>query len=205
MGRILGEKDLPFADRFKALGIEIDCTRWQEGIVAFANTEKRTKELIATIDEVISTNRLSRQAALVLRGRMQFAKAQLWGRSAKLCLNAITAHAFGFDGDVPSDRTISFLKAFRSHLVQARPRLITAAWGAPLLLFTDASFSPEEDAWPAGLGGVLVDSNQAQLAAFSYKLEKPDLEALGYPPKKTVIFEAELLALLVSFILLRGS
>ena len=117
--------------------------------------------------------RLSRQAALVLRGRMQFAKAQLWGRSAKLCLNAITAHAFGFDGDVPSDRTISFLKAFRSHLVQARPRLTTAAWGAPLFLFTDASFSPEEDAWPAGLGGVLVDSNGAQLAAFSYKLEKP--------------------------------
>ena len=51
-GVSLGEKDLPFADRFKALGIEIDCTRWQEGIVAFANTEKRTKELIATIDEV---------------------------------------------------------------------------------------------------------------------------------------------------------
>ena len=80
---------------------------------------------------------------------------------------------FACDGDVPSDRTISFLKAFRSHLVQARPRLTTAAWGAPLFLFTDASFSPEEDAWPAGLGGVLVDSNGAQLAAFSYKLEKP--------------------------------
>ena len=202
-GVSLGEKDLPFAEKFKALGIEIDCTRWNDGIVAFANTEKRTKELVSTIDDIISTAKLTKQAALVLRGRMQFAKAQLWGRAAKLCLTAITAHAVGFDGDVPSDRTLAFLKTFREHLLQARPRLITAAWGAPLFLFTDASFSPEEVAWPAGIGGVLVDSHGSQLSAFSYKLEMTDLLALGYPPKKTVIFEAELLALLVSFVLFK--
>ena len=202
-GVSLGDKDLPFAEKFKALGIEIDCTRWQDGVVAFSNTEKRTKELVSTIDAILSTAKLTKQEALVLRGRMQFAKAQLWGRAAKLCLTAITAHAFGLDGDVPSDRTLSFLRAFREHLLQSRPRLITAAWGAPLFLFTDASFSPEETEWPAGIGGVLVDSHGNQLSAFSYKLEMTDLLALGYPAKKTVIFEAELLALLVSFILFK--
>lgn len=90
-GVSLGDKDLPFAGRFKALGIEIDCTRWLEGSVAFSNTEKRVKELISTIDEVLAAKELSKQAALVLRGRMQFAKAQLWGRSANLCLSAVTA------------------------------------------------------------------------------------------------------------------
>ena len=201
-GLSLGDKDFPFADRFKALGIEIDCTKWLEGIVTFTNTEKRVKELLATIDEILTTRSLSKQAALVLRGRMQFAKAQLWGRSANLCLSAVTAHAFGLDGSVPSsERTLAFLKVFRSHLTMARPRVITASWSSLLFLFTDGSFSPEVSDWPAGLGAVLVDAHGNQIAAFSYKLESGDLAALGYPQKKTVIFEAELLALLLSIIL----
>ena len=146
----LGEKDLPFADRFKALGIEIDCTKWPEGKVAFSNTEKRVTELLATIDEILATKSLSKQAALVLRGRMQFAKAQLWGRSANLCLSAITSHAFSPDGDALSECTLNFLQVFRCHLVRAQPRVISADWSAPLFLFTDASFSPEVEDWPAG-------------------------------------------------------
>ena len=200
-GLSLGDKDLPFSNRFKALGVEIDCTRWLDGTVAFANTEKRVQELLATIDAVLSTKTLSKQSALVLRGRMQFAKAQLWGRSANLCLSAVTAHAFGFDGSSPSERTLNFLKIFRAHLTLSRPRVITAGWCLPLFLFTDASFSPEVEHWPAGLGGVLIDAHGIQIAAFSYKLSKDDLASLGYPPKKTVIFEAELLALLVSMFL----
>jgi len=49
-GVSLGEKGLPFADRFKALGIEIGCTRWPKAKVAFSNTEKRVTELLAAID-----------------------------------------------------------------------------------------------------------------------------------------------------------
>ena len=82
---------------------------------------------MATIDDIISTAKLTEQAALVLHGRMQFAKALLWGRAAKLFLTAITAHAFGLDGGVPSDRTLAFLKTLREHLSRARPRLLTAA------------------------------------------------------------------------------
>ena len=84
-----GDKDLPFAEKFKALGVEIDCTSWKKGHVWFANTERRVKELADTIDEVLRSGRLTKQAALVLRGRMQFAKAQLWGRAARLCLSAV--------------------------------------------------------------------------------------------------------------------
>ena len=80
----LGDKDQPFADKFKALGVEIDCTRWLEGI----------DELAASIEKILELGRLSKQGALVLRGRMQFAKTQIWGRTSKLCLNAITSHAY---------------------------------------------------------------------------------------------------------------
>ena len=192
-----GDKNLPFASTFKALGVEIDCSRWQSGLVLFRNTRKRTDELRTTIEQAIKTGRLSAKSALVLRGRMQFAKGQIWGRSAKLCLSAVTAHAYSDRGESLSDHAIACLRAFVDSLVAARPREITATWDKPMLLFTDASFNPDGSHWPCGLGGVLCDETGRQLAAISISLTGSDLKILGYPLKSTVIFEAELLALVL--------
>ena len=197
----LGDKDLPFATKFKALGVEIDCEDWKHGRVYFSNTEKRIKELIETIDKALLSGRLSKQEALVLRVRMQFAKAQMWGRSAKLCLAAVTSHAYNGLGSALCERTVESLKTFRSCLQEAKPREITSFWNVPFFIFTDASFSPESDSWIGGIGGVLVDHAGAYISAFSLELKREDLSALGYPEKSTVIFEAEMLALLVALIL----
>ena len=124
---------------------------------------------------------------------MQFANSQLWGRASKLCLNAVTAHAYsGVGPDVQFDLA-HYLNVFRQCLLQSKPREVTSSWGDPLFLFTDASFSPDSETWPCGLGGVLVDHNGTQVAAFSCKLDFDLLKVLGYPSKSTVIFEAELL------------
>lgn len=197
----LGDKNLPFCEKFKALGVEVDCSNWLAGKVLFANTEKRVKELAETLDATIKKGRLSKQEALVQRGRMQFAKAQMWGRSAKICLAAVTAHAYSGGGPVISDHVMGSLATFRACLVEVRPREITSSWDVPLYVFTDASFSPESDVWPGGLGGVLVDHSGNYVSAFSFKLKGSDLAALGYPTKSTVIFEAEMLALLVAMTL----
>ena len=161
------------------------------------NTEKRVKELTAFIDLVLERGSLGHQEALSLRGRMQFAKSQFWGRSARLCLAAVTSHAYSSNCGSLNVHLISCLKAFRFSLENSRPREITAAWDSPLFLFTDASFCPSELSWPCGLGGVLVDSLGNQLAAMSACLSLEDLRVLGYPEKSTVIFEAELLAIIV--------
>ena len=197
----LGEKNLPFCEKFKALGIEVDCGNWIGGRVLFANTEKRVCELVATIESALKRGWLSRQEALVLRGRMQFAKAQMWGRSAKICLAAVTAHAYSVSGPTLGEHTKTALSVFKACLQDARPREITAHWDVPLYIFTDASFSPESSDWPGGLGGVLVDHVGNYISAFSFQLRPSDLTLLGYPAKSTVIFEAEMLALLVALVL----
>ena len=81
-----GEKDLPFSERFKALGVEIDCASWKKGHVWFANTERRVKELADTIDEVLRTGRLTKPAALVLRGRMAVRKGTALGTCSSIVL-----------------------------------------------------------------------------------------------------------------------
>ena len=198
-----GEKDLPFSACFKALGVEVNLSCWLDGLVKFANTEKRVSELSQTISCILKEGRLSKQAALALRGRMQFAHAQLWGRASKLCLNAVTAHAYSDGSDSVSDNLAHFLSVFLGHLASAKPREVTAQWGDAFFMFTDASFNPEDTAWPCGLGGVLVSADGTQLSAFSLCLDLGDLNCLGYPAKSTVIFEAELLALILGLKLWR--
>ena len=50
-----GEKDFPFSEKFKALGIEVDLSAWSSGIARFANTSKRTAELVSTIKTVLES------------------------------------------------------------------------------------------------------------------------------------------------------
>ena len=192
-----GDKDLPFDTKFKALGVEVDLGEWQLGRASFRNTAKRIDELVQTIDEILESGVLSAQLALSLRGRMQFAKSQIWGRAAKICLNAVTSHAYTPPVGPLSDNLVSSLRSFRESLRSAPPRTITVHWDTPLFLFTDASFCPAQKEWPCGLGGVLVDQHGVQCAALSLALTIDDLCVLGFPRKATVIFEAEVLAIIV--------
>jgi len=110
----------------------------------------------------------------------------------------MTDHAFGSNCSL-SPSAIASLNTFRDCLVTSPPRKISHNWRRPWFVFTDASFQPENVDMPCGLGGVLVDPDGNQSDAFSIVLDfKMHLEPLGYPRKKTVIFEAELLALLIS-------
>ena len=109
----------------------------------------------------------------------------------------MTAHAYATPVGPLNDNLVSFLASFRESLTRSLPRVIIAQWDSPLLLFTDASFSPDQSAWPCGLGGVLVNHLGIQIAALSVSLTIADLEFLGCPRKSTVIFEAEVLAIVV--------
>ena len=147
-----GDKDLPFDIKFKALGVEVDLSEWQSGKASFRNTAKRVDELVKTITDILEKGSLTSQATLTLRGRMQFAKSQIWDRAAKLCLNTVTAHAYSTQVGPLNENLTSSLVAFRESLTRSPPRIITAQWDSPMFLFTDASFSPDHPAWPCGLG-----------------------------------------------------
>jgi hypothetical protein len=106
-----------------------------------------------------------------------------------------------YSGDVPeiSCHLANCLELFVQSLEESKPREISLWWDVPFFLFTDASFEPTDAGWPCGIGGVLVGPSGEQISAISFCLDMSDLECLGYPSRSTVIFEAELLALIVCF------
>ena len=144
---------------------------------------------------------LSHADALKLRGRLQFADGQLFGRLGKLCLKEITDHAFAFTGSKISARLRQLLLLFQSQLLDGPPRKICGVSASCFYIFTDACFEPGRSDWKCGLGGLIYDAGGAAIQAFSFCLTSSQIDLLGAAVKKTIIFEAELLALIVAFVL----
>ena len=195
-----GEKALAFDHFFGALGIHVGLTNFDRGFVEFSNTEKRKQELKDLISSILEAGVLSLPDALKLRGRLQFAEGQLFGRIGKLCLKEITSHAFSSGGGKLCSRLRQLLALFMSHSLDGPPRRICGMSASCSFIFTDACFEPGRVEWQCGLGGIIYNSNGAAVQAFSCCLFPDQIAALGGLVKK-IIFEAELLALIVSFVL----
>ena len=89
-----GDKASEFSLSFSALGIVVNLEHFLEGWVEFCNTAKRSEELASTIDQMIDKGTMSLLESQRLRGRMQFAEGQLFGRIGQQCLRAVSNHGF---------------------------------------------------------------------------------------------------------------
>ena len=194
-----GDKADTFCREFGALGIRIILDGADKGLVKFTNIEKRSTELIGTINTFLSKGSMTVLEAQKLRGRMQFMDDQLFGRLGKLCMREVTNHACDPKTSKLSTRTYDALKRFIIFLEHAEPRRLHLSTDDVWHIYTDACYEPTSCDWKCGLGGVLVGPNGKQVAYFSVSLSDEQMELLGSETKKTIIFEAELLALVLAF------
>ena len=196
-----GDKALPFGSVFGALGIQIDLSGFARGFIEFSNTDKRKEDLRILIASILNSGSLTQAEALKLRGRLQFADGQLFGRLGKLCLKEITSHAFSSGGSKIGMRLQQLLRIFQCHLLDGPPRKVCGVSASCFYVFTDACFEPDRKNWQCGLGGIIYNSDGTAVQAFSFSLSASQIDMLGGAVKQTIIFEAELLALIVSFVL----
>ena len=115
------------------------------------------KEIAGLITEILDARELRKMDALKLRGRMQFAAGQLFGRTARKSLSVVTHHAYHAESPKLSPAAISALMKFRDMIASAEPRYISALKSGTWFIFTDASYEPLGDHHSAGIGAVLVD------------------------------------------------
>ena len=194
-----GDKAGVFASAFSALGVHINLEKFAYGKVEFSNTEKRTIELSEAIEAMLSRGTMTVLESQKLRGRMQFADGQLFGRLGRLCMRAVTQHAFPFKSKQMAEPTRDALRRFNIFLRFSEPRILQLTSDNVWKIFTDACYEPQSKNWVCGLGGVLADPFGNLKEYFSVQLSKQQLLDLGADLKKTIIFEAELLALVLAF------
>ena len=193
-----GDKSSEFSTKFSALGIEVDLTNFSQGFVEFKNTSKRVLELCGYIDRALTDGELKLLDSQKLRGRMQFADGQLFGRLGRLCLRAVTEHAYSGKGPKIQTGCIQALQRFKDFLQHSPPRRIQRSSHKTWLVFTDACYEPTSTTWRCGIGGVIVSPDGTPYQAFSLSLSETQIETLGGSKKDTIIFEAELLAVVVA-------
>eukprot|EP00435_Cladocopium_sp_Y103_P067672 s1151_g30.t1 len=193
-----GDKAEPFSSSCSALGVFFDLVDTHKGLAYVKNTEARRDELCSDLSDVIKSGSLQSKQAQRLRGRMQFAEAQLFGRTGKRCLRVLTEFAEGRKTSLGAKDKF-FLGLFLELLSANIPREVKALDCENALIFTDACYERDHETWPCGLGGVLIASDKVQF--FSLPVDAHVRVLLGENYKKQIIFEAETLAAVVATIL----
>ena len=134
-----GKKDVPFAEAFCALGVDIVLSSAHLGRVTICNTEKRVQLLVETMKQAQKDRRMSVPQALKLRGKLQFASGQLFGRQSKFCLQQLSEYAHGCaPPDLPAE-CIDTFSSLVDMLESGRPRLVQVSKQQTWYVFTDAS------------------------------------------------------------------
>lgn len=196
-----GPKAPPFAPAVTALGVRIDVSKMHEGIVLVDNTDARRIELSEFIQGAVAKGNLPRHDALRLRGRMQFASGQLFGRIAKRCLSVVTQHAYAAPTSSLSTESVNALERFVSSLNANVPRILSKRCDVTLHVFSDACHEPEAQQPLSGMGAVLVNDAGQKLRFFSIDVDEFTLKKINASGRKTVIFELEFFAIFCSMCL----
>ena len=191
-----GPKAPPFSNNLVALGVEFDVSRLHQGLVKVANTESRREELAQSLDQAVASKSLAKLEALRLRGRMQFASGEFYGRLARRCLAVVTQHAYSSESSTLSEAAAHALSRFRDMLVNGAPRMISSKSTTTWFLFTDAWHEPDESEPFSGVGGVLVDQLGCRRRFFSERLPPDLLRDINVSRRKTIIYECEFFSVL---------
>ena len=76
----------------KVLGVQLDLRQSGDRLWFVPNTEERVEELVNELDEALRTKILSRSEGDKLRGRLQFASSQVFGRKFRRLPKVLSNH-----------------------------------------------------------------------------------------------------------------
>ena len=187
------EKLVPYSECCKVLGVELSLYKTPSGVFEVCNTQSRVEELIQTLSAVISAGILTKTDGEKLRGRLQFASNQLFGRRLKNCLQELNMH-LARNFRVVGESLESAMKVIIHLFAQNSPRVVSTRYEEWSHLYVDASFEP---GGYSGIGGVLLDSNGTCVGCFSEAVDAQLLSSIMRPDQKTPIMELEALAIMV--------
>ena len=191
-----GDKCRPFGHSCEALGVVFNVSNALTGSICIQNTERRVAELVADLLEVIQLRQLGQKQAQRLRGRMQFADAQIYGKTGRRCMRVLSSFAEGCK-KVLNAKDVFFLKLFVELLQSGNPRVVSALPSNNVLIFTDACYERNARSWICGVGGVLFLPD-GTARKFSLELSEQQRVLLGELEKRQIIFEAETLAAVIA-------
>ena len=193
--KVSTHKLLPFSSICKVLGVQLDLRQSGDSLCLVSNTTERVEELVQDIDNILSAGTLPKAEGERLRGRLQFASTQVFGRKLKRLLKVLSNHVT-MGRKSMSDLTKECLRQVSTILTRNSPRRVVASQSDILHIYVDASFNEVDY---SGIGGLIIDMDGDCLSFFSAEVEKEMIDAIVSRGQRTIIQELEMLAVLCAF------
>ena len=198
-------KRCPMAASFSVLGVTVDLSASKSGIVVVRNKESRVLQIKQEIAEIIRSGSFSTAVASSLRGRVQFAESQTFGRAINLIMRAFNSRAANTSPGTSLDENIlGDLRWAQCFIEDDRPRILKVDQSrVKVVIFTDACL--EEGDTRAGVGMVAyVCKDQVPVKRYFFADEVPKevLEKLQETTPK-VISGLELMAAVMAIVLMK--
>ena len=165
------------------------------------NTPERAEELRTTIQDLLRAGVLKRADGERLRGRLQFASNQLFGRRFRNCLRELNSHLSRGLRQINPNLEMA-LQMMAHLLTNNAPRQVDTNFMNWVHLYVDASFDPDGY---SGIGGILLDSSGRCLGCFSETVEAQLLASIMSSTQETAILELEGLAVATALDTFQGS
>ena len=177
-----------FGKAFTLLGVTMDLAEVQYGTVRVANKPERAKKICQEVERLVAQGRASLQDIEALRGALNFARAQCFGRCGAAALHFLST-ACRAGGIQVVGIAAEVLRFWPRFFEVAKPRTLRFQdLRPPVLIFTDGS----EEEGRVGVGGVIMDDVEIGVEYFGGLVADSLVEAWkATGGKRRVIHQAE--------------
>ena len=195
------DKLQPFQEVTEMLGVELDLRETGQGRVKVRNKLSRTKEMNDILTDILESGKMKVAQLPSALGKLQFAEAQLWGRSGRLAL-ADLRELEKFDQKLArlDERALSAVTRLQKKLSNGKPRtLFISKRSPPFLLFTDGALEYDSQGnGIAGIGAILICPDSS-VFVFGSQVTDNVLKSWQVNEKEHVVGLVELYAVAVAF------
>ena len=192
--RLSEDKLVPYSQCCKVLGVEVDLCMSPSGRFEIRNTESRKQELVGLMQDILANEVLTRSEGERLRGRLQFASNQVFGRRFRNSLKELNIHVCRGFKSVSSDLAYA-LRMMVSLLQDNVPRPVDLNFADWVHIYVDASYEPFGF---SGVGGMVLNARGECLGFFSEEVSQDVIANIKRADQETVIFELEGLAIAIA-------
>jgi hypothetical protein len=148
-----GRKCKPFSSSCEAFGVIFDLSESNNYTCKVSNTASRIEEISTEIQKLLNAGSITQVDAQKLRGRMQFAESQIYGRTGKCCIAWLKDFSCRRRSKI-ADRDGVYLKLFLSLLKSEESRVVFLQQSSSVVLIADACYERDARDLVCGLGGV---------------------------------------------------
>ncbi|CAE7322053.1 unnamed protein product [Symbiodinium sp. CCMP2592] len=196
------DKDLPFSPTADVLGVRLDATDMEGGVLRVKNKPERSKEIASSIDKILADGCIDPKQIPSLFGRIQFSESQLMGRQGRLALAQIRWLSSARHRHVLSSLDATVFRSLRERMLEGRPREIQVLpIGGQTLVFTDGACDKLGDKFSCSIGGVMyrvLPTGFRETRAFGCYLDESVVEQWAGLGKRHLIGPTELFAVVAA-------